>query len=243
MKLSGEIEVTHLLSTTALEILSYSNPIKEHIRDTMRTQIDWTAPGSVNRIQPESLEGVIAGAESEVHNGFQRLIAQTLVALWGTLEVMTEDLFVAWLDAHPDFLEKDVFQRIRVPLSDFIRSDRQQQLSSIYHLLRASLGEKQGINYFEAPLSHIGLSGPVDDEISRNLTELHALRNLIVHQGMIVDARFRQTEFGKAFSLGERVHIVERQFNAYQGSVLAYQDTVLKRLIGTKGAATPLLKS
>ena len=84
----NEVFQTYVLNTNALEILSYSLPLEKQIRALMRSQIDWTAPGSIHRIQPEQLSILLQGAENEVNGGFQPLKFQLILALWSTLEVL-----------------------------------------------------------------------------------------------------------------------------------------------------------
>jgi hypothetical protein len=152
--------------------------------------------------------------------------------VWGTLEVMTEDLFVAALIARPEFLEQEVFQRIPIPLSDFLKSDREQQLRILYRLFNASSSEKAGVNRFESPLNAVGLSGAVDKELSLNLMDLQELRNLIVHQSGIADSRFCQSQYGRSrfHKVGDEIPFGEPYFRLYCGSVLTYQRTVLERV-------------
>ena len=133
------IEATHILSTTALEVFSYSQPIEDEIRRVMHSQIDWTAPGSIHRIRPDEIDGVMEGARHEVADGFQRLNSQALVALWGGLEVLIEDLFVAWIADHPECLAQEAFQKLRVSLAEFMRTDEEGRRRSLYQLYVASL--------------------------------------------------------------------------------------------------------
>jgi len=226
------VEVTHILSTTALEILSYAEPLKEDIRKLMRTQIDWTAPGSVHRIQPDELDGVLEGAGNEVTDGFQRLKSQALVALWGGLEVLTEDLFVAWIAEFPKSLDHQAFQTLRVSFADFIRLDEESRIRSLYQTYVGSLpgARGMGVTRFEATIQPLGLSGPVDPDVARAIYELHLLRNLIVHQAGRADLKFRQTEFGAGYPLGEKVYLHDIQFRNYVAAVSAYGHTVLDRV-------------
>jgi hypothetical protein len=226
------VEVTHILSTTALEILGYAEPLKEDIRNLMRTEIDWTAPGSVHRIQPDELDGVLEGAGNEVTDGFQRLKSQALVSLWGGLEVLTEDLFVAWVAEFPQSLEHEVFQKLRVPFADFIRLDEESRIRTLYQTYVGSLpgARGMGVSRFEATMQPLGLSGHVDPDVARAIYELHLLRNLIVHQAGRADLKFRQTEFGAACPLGERVDLHDRQFRNYVAAVSDYGHTLLQRV-------------
>ena len=198
----------------------------------MQSRIDWTAPGSLHRIRPDELDGILEGAGNEVANGFQRLKSQALVALWGGLEVLTEDLFVAWVAEFPKCLEHEVFQKLRVPLADFIRLDEESRIRSLYHVYLGSLPgvRAMGVSRFEATIQPLGLSGPVEEDVARAIYELHLLRNLIVHQAARADLRFHQTEFGESCPLGENVYLHDVQFRNYVAAVSAYGHAVLDRV-------------
>ena len=221
-----------MLGTTALEILSYAEPLSEEIRKLMRTQIDWNAPGSVHRIQPDELDRVLEGAGNEVADGFQRLKSQALVALWGGLEVLTEELFVAWVGEFPKSLDHEVFQKLRVPFTDFIRLDEESRVRSLYQIYVGSLpgARGMGVSRFEATIQPLGLSGHVDPDVARAIYELHLVRNLIVHQAGRVDLKFHQTEFGASYPLGEKVYLHDIQFRNYVAAVSAYGHAVLDRV-------------
>ena len=131
----GGIEANYITNNTALEILSYAHPLQDDIENLMRKQIDWNAPGSVHRIQPDELDGVLGCAELEVKEGFQRLKAQMLIGLWTGLEIMIEDLFVAWMLDFPDRLNDKIFQRIKIPLAEFCTLDGESRIRKLYESL------------------------------------------------------------------------------------------------------------
>lgn len=226
------IEMTHILSTTALEVFSYSQSIEAEIRAVMDSQIDWTAPGSIHRVPPEEIDGVMEGARKEVADGFQRLNSQTLVALWGGLEVLVEDLFVAWIGEHPECLNQEVFQKLKVSLADFMRMDEDGRRRSLYQICVASLASARslGVTRFEAVLHCLGLSGSVEAEVAEALYELHITRNLLVHQGGRVDTKFRQSDLGSGFQLGDKIYLYGIQFRNYKAAVFAYATLLRERV-------------
>lgn len=225
---------THTLSTTALEILSYRQPIEEEIRALMQSQIDWTAPGSVHRVHPDELATILDGAGREVAAGFQTQKSQAIVALWSGLEVLLEDLFVAWVSDFPSHLDNEILQKVKITLSEFIRLDEESRIRSLYHAYLSSLPGARGlgVNRFEAALQPFGLSGSVDPEVGKAIYELQLLRNLIAHQAGRADAKFCATGFGSAYTLGEKVYLHDVQFRAYAAAVINYCHTLLTRVEG-----------
>lgn len=233
------IEVTHTLSTTALEVFSYSQPIEDEIRRLMHSHIDWSAPGSVHRIHPDEIDGVMEGARHEVADGFQRLNSQALVALWGGLEVLVEDLFVAWIAEHPESLNQETFQKLKVPLADFLRSDEEGRRRSLYQSYVATLsaGRGLGVTRFESILLPLGLAGTVEADVAEALYELHITRNLLVHQGGRVDARFRQSDLGSRYEVGDKIYLYATQFRNYMASVFAYAHLLGERVRNSQTVA------
>jgi hypothetical protein len=228
----GEIQVNYILSTTTLEVLSYAQPLHNELKDLMYSQIDWSAPGAVNRIQPDELECVFEGAKNAVFSGFQLLSAQALVALWTELEVMIQDLFVAWLLDFPECLDHKIFQKLSIPFSVYHRLDEESRIQALYKIFVAHAPDtkSQGINRFEAILMPLGISGVVDGEIKRAIYELHLLRNLIAHQRGQVDLKFIETDFGKSYKLGDKVYIYDRQFRNYCAATMEYAYAILDRI-------------
>ncbi len=229
--LSGLLEV-HALGTTALEILGYAQPIEEKLGSLMRSQIDWSAPGSVHRIPPEQLPAVLVGAARETAAGFQIQKSQTIVALWSGLEVLIEDLFVAWISEFPSHLVDEHLQKTKVSLAEFILLDEENRIRALYQACVGSLPgtRASGVTRFESLLAPLKLAGPVDAQVSEAIFELHLLRNLIAHQAGRADAKFRKTDFGSTYALGEKVYLHDVQFRNYAAAVINYGHTLLLRV-------------
>jgi hypothetical protein len=231
-----EVQKIHILSTTALEVLSYSDELREKLMQTMVAQVDWSAPGSLHRQRPEQLGGVIEGAGDVVMDGFTRLNAQTLVAYWSGLEALVEDIFVAWLQEHPEQLNSDQFSKVKVKLAEFMSLNQEEQLRLLLQNLEINLSGKQGVSRFEALLDTIGLSGSVDEEIRVHLYELNHIRHVIVHRASVPDRKFLQAmnELPRGLRLkeGEKtLRITEPAFRAYQGVVFRYAQTLKSRVL------------
>ena len=222
---------SHLLSTTALEILSYSEPIASDIQETMRTQIDWAAPGSARRVPPESLGHVIDGARAEVQDGFQRLQFQTLMSMWGALEVLVEDLFVARISERPGLLDRGEFQKLRIPFAEFLALDEESRLRRLYQLFLANLStdNRIGVQRFEYVLKCLDLPGSVDPDVAEAIFEMHQLRNLYAHQAGRADARFCAGRLGGGYQIGKLVFVHEITFRNCCSAAIQFATQVLQR--------------
>lgn len=231
----GGIEVNYTVSNTALEILSYAHPLENKIAALMRNQINWDAPGSVHRIQPDELEGVFDCAKSEVHAGFQTLKAQTIIALWTGLEIMIEDLFVAWMFDFPSCLHDKKFQNIKIPLAEFCTLETEPLIRKLYESYIKDSSKPIGIGRFELVLKALGVKEVENaPEISKSIYELNLLRNLFAHQGGRVDVKFHQTEIGQAYKLGDIFYLYDNQFRGYCSHAIQYVESILSRIENTE---------
>jgi len=227
----GGIEANYITNSTALEILSYAHPLQDEIENLMREQIDWTAPGSVHRIQPDELDGVLGCAEFEVNKGFQKLKAQTLIGLWTGLEIMIEDLFVAWMLDYPNHLNDKIFQKINIPLAEFCTLDEESRIRKLYESFIKDLSKPIGIGRFESVLKALGLSETdTEPNVSKSIYELNLLRNLFAHQGGRVDRKFKNTELGQEWEIGGIYYIHDIPFRGYCGNTIKYVETILERI-------------
>jgi len=66
-----------------------------------------------------------------------------------------------------------------------------------------------------------------EPDISKSIYELNHLRNLFAHQGGRVDRKFKNTELGKAWKLGEIYIIHDIPFRGYCCNTIMYVETIL----------------
>ena len=163
-------------------------------------------------------------AEKEVDEGFPLLHAHTLVGLWGALEVAIDDLLVGILANEPTLLQNDSFGKIRVPLADFqvLETDERMRLL-IRELGRTpGAGRRQGVDQFEALLSHFALSGDVERQVKQDILEINHVRNVIVHRGSLADRRLTQCCPWMDLRIGDKVLVTPVGFRRYSQALESY---------------------
>jgi hypothetical protein len=146
-------------------------------------------------------------AASQKKAGFPVLYSHAVVAIWSAIETFSEDLVVYSLLYDKNYLQKDVFRKIRILFVEYESLEKEDRMRYIVSELgRQSSAElKQGINRFEPLLDSVSLNGTISEEMRKACYELWAVRNLIVHRSGIVDRRFVQlcpwlrTKVGRKF--------------------------------------------
>lgn len=113
-------------------------------------------------------------AQAEIDKGFPLLHAHTVVGVWGALEATVIDFLVTWITNEPDALQEEAFAKIKIPLAEFECLDKDDRMRVLVNELERSLRSqfKAGVSRFEALLSVIGLSGPINEEVRKTLYEM-----------------------------------------------------------------------
>jgi hypothetical protein len=185
-----------------------------------------------NEEEETFLRGIASFVEREVNSGFPLLIQHTLVALWGALDALTQDIAVAWLVNEPRVLsDASPFAKIKIPLLDFRqRSELQQAQYLVRELQRAQSADlKQGIGKFEIVLDAVGLSGSIPPGSRRSLLELSQTRHLLVHRGGIADDRFASACPWVGTGIGEKLTLDMQKYSEFFGAVHDYVYSLASR--------------
>jgi hypothetical protein len=163
-------------------------------------------------------------AESEVSTGFPLFHEQAIMSLWGWTENLFKAFVARLLEQVPGTFQVPEVSKLRVNLGEYQSLSTEERLLYVTDLLERELNAplKQGINRFECLLEPFQLSGEVDPEVSRDLYELHHVRNLLAHRGGFVDRRFKQACPWINKELGERLSIDHAQYARYFLSVVKY---------------------
>jgi hypothetical protein len=183
---------------------------------------------------PERLARVqrmAALAASEIERDFPFLFGHGVIGLWGALESLIEDVFVAWIDQHPEVLAAPAIAKIRIPLAEYEMLDRQDRcrliVAELQRDLRADL--KSGATKFETLLKVINLDGPVDSGVRSALFEAQQLRNVLAHRGGIADRKFVAACPHSKYKIGDVIGIGSEDFGRIIDALIAYGMTVYNR--------------
>ena len=228
----NEVLAAQLLSTTAVEVLSYSGEIKTVLKRLMQDKIDWSAPGSVHRVPPEKLERIIELAQKDVETGFPVTTNQTIVSMWAGLEFLVQEVMFATLLAYPQKVNQIAGGNIKIKASELVLSDYEERLRVLVAKIEQSLEgeENQGVQRFETLLKTVGLSGPLDIEVRQLLNEIKEIRNAIVHRAGTVDKRLGDSTPHSGLEIGSPIRISAVTFRQYTAAVMAYAHAVRDRV-------------
>ena len=139
----------------------------------------------------DRVRAVESRALAEVAADFPLPHSAGTVLPWGALEAATRDFVVRWLYRFPASRQTENIARIRVPVGEYERLDGEDRVRYLLGMIERVLGAglKPGIGRFECLLKPLGIAPADDNEIRRDLYELAAIRNAIVHRANLVDSR------------------------------------------------------
>ncbi len=171
-------------------------------------------------------------AYREVNDGFPLLHAQTTIALWSALEAAIRLFIVRWLQNHKQAMEIGEIQKLRVKIGEYERLEGEDRFSYILDRLEQELSGplKTGITRFESLLEPFGLSGPVDEDVRRNLFELNQIRNILVHRSGFADRRFVDSCPWMKLRVGDPVKVSQEMTSYYFQSVMDYTLELIMRI-------------
>ena len=126
-------------------------------------------------------------ARQEIEKEFPLLNAHALVTIWSAMEALFEDVLVAHIIHRPEILKEEAFQKTRIPLATYEQLNQEDKARLLVYELQRALSSEQrlGLDCFEALLKVVGLSGRMEDGISRDIYELQQLRHTIVHRASL----------------------------------------------------------
>lgn len=187
-------------------------------------------------------------AKEEVAADFPILHSAAAVLMWGALEAAFRDFLVRWLTRHPAYLLVPELKNIRVRVAEyesFVGEDRTRFLVGILEReLAATL--KPGAGRFECLLRPFGIAPQVSDEIRRDLSELAAVRNVIVHRAGTADSRLLELCPWLKLKHGDSVTVsrtaLERYVQAashYAAAIVESAETILRSISQGSSAAQP----
>jgi len=226
------------LTVHGIQILTTHDKLIEALvkyDDVVGGQNPTEAPSESGEASPdariEAAREEAAFARREAESDFHRLRAHTLLDLWGALEVLVEDIVVAWLGNVPELLDSEEVARVRVPLGEFQRLDDEERLRFLARELRDKRTNlKAGSTRFEMMLAVVGLDGKVEEPLRRDLFEANQVRNVIAHRGGIADRQLLKACPWMSLRPGQPVPLGRAESNRYEMAVLNYVMTVLNRI-------------
>jgi hypothetical protein len=168
-------------------------------------------------------------ARDQVAKDFPLLNGLALVGTWGALEAFIEDLAAGWIGRYPEILEEDSFARIKIPFVRFNALDDDERRTFLVREISGA-NRQSGISGFEDLLGKIGLGGKVEDEIRKDIFEMHQIRNLIVHRASVADRKFVEDCPWLNCRIGEDIAVTSARLRDFQVSVIRYLRIIQERM-------------
>ncbi len=174
-----------------------------------------------------------AWVERELQADFPLLHSHAVVALWSALEVLCEDLAVAWLQNRPDAWKAPEIAKLRIALGEYEALSAPERSRYVVHELgRARQSAfKTGVGAFDPVLQPFALAPPVGAGLRRALHELHQVRNVVVHCGGRADQRLATECPWLALRLGDAVNVTHRLYGWYHGAAYRYAERIFNQVL------------
>ena len=177
----------------------------------------------------------IALAEDEA--GHPLLHAQSVVLLWGGLEALLLDFLGAWLLNIPETRALEPVKSLKINLGEYESLPQEDRATYLLERLEDKVGSRRagGVERFEVLFRVFGLTSKLDGQLVRDLLELSAVRNLLVHRRGVIDARFKNQCPWTEWSLGSQLVVSHEAYHRYLDSVELYVFEVTQRLLVQHG--------
>jgi hypothetical protein len=182
-------------------------------------------PESVEKMQ--ELEDLAA---DEVAADLPLLHSAASVLIWGALEAAFHDFLVRWLFAYPAARLVPEFTNIRVRITEYESFEGEDKMRYLAGILERELAAalKPGAGRFECLLKPFGIRPQVAEDQRRDLSELAAVRNVIVHRAGIADARLLQLCPWLKLKVGDPVVVGRETFLRYVDAASSYAASLIE---------------
>jgi hypothetical protein len=177
-------------------------------------------------------------ARIEIGHGYPHLYAQALLSLNSALDAMVEDLSNTWRGFRVKPAVEHLMARASEEVPDALTSLSPEAVSAITEVLTTTVAEKalgkaerlhgSGVDRYERVLVQLGLAAPADrplpSDLVEALTEISAIRNVLVHRAGRIDLR----ALGEAptlhprYKLGNLVRLLRSDYQRYSAAIRCY---------------------
>jgi len=174
-------------------------------------------------------------AQAELANGSPHTNAQALISMNSALDAMVEDLVKHWRRFHVERIADHVLAKGRDKAGDAIDKLDATTLAAVEDVVRrqaermvpkALKPRGSGIARYEKPLKRVGWGAPEDRPVPADLdaalTELGALRDVLIHRaGRVDDAALKQAPT-LPYQAGQLVRISREDYRKYSAAIRCY---------------------
>lgn len=211
-----------------LQLVGVTGHALRHMEGAARlSEVLKRSPDVVDRIRDiETL------ALAEIKSDMPLLHGAAVVLIWGSLEAAIRDFLVRWMARNPSARLVPELRNVRVRVAEYESFDGEDRMRYLVSVLERELGAslKPGAGRFDCLLQVFGFRPQISDEQRRNLNELAAVRNVIVHRAGIADDRLLTLCPWLPAKVGDVVLVDGAAFGRYVHAASEYAAEILHAL-------------
>jgi hypothetical protein len=232
-KFSDDIEELHRLQRLCVAGVGALRAMPGVVRTLINSPEDDAA---TNEQRLESAKKAADLATRECDKDFPLLRALVAVAVWSHLEGHFKSL-LAYCVQHELPKNHKLLSKIKVKVSEWVQLDDDDKPAFLLSKIEQTLSspQKAGVGRFESVLEACGLSGSVPPNLRRDVLELSAIRNSLVHCNRIADRRLVKQCPWLEISAGQPLHITQPMLDRYFSAAIGYVCVVHARIADRYG--------
>lgn len=185
-------------------------------------------------------------AKKEAAEGFPNINAHHTANLWNMLDVTLSDMLALIFVCKPEALGLPALKKVSFSVAEYEGLSKPQRMKiTVAELKRelirkGSIKLKNGVEVYEQIYRDMGIS---DDPLKNDrkiLSELRAVRNVIVHNMAIADDRFVEQCPWLQITRGQEIKVTDSQYATYFQSASLYLISTFSRLMAKFPDAAPI---
>jgi hypothetical protein len=191
-------------------------------------------------------------ARAEIEAGHPHHNVQALLAINSALDSLVEELAPALRAMRIDWLIDNAFERADAELPEAVAQVSPEMRRAIVEAARSVVDGQvpepkqlrgEGADRYEAVLAHEGLGAaadrPIPENLADTLTELSAIRDVLVHRAGRIDERALKAapSLRGRYRDGELIRVTREDYRIYSAAVRCYAMEVLYRPLRSSPAA------
>jgi hypothetical protein len=178
-------------------------------------------------------------ASAELANDSPHGNAQALISMNSALDAMVEELVKVWREVHVDHLTREFVKKAMEAEPTAIAQLRPHGRDALDRTIHAEIDRRvpkalrpkgSGIERYEKPLRRLGWAAPPDRPIPTDLdaalTELGALRDVLVHRAGRLDEKALEQAPTLRYRVGQLVRVSRNDYRTYSAAIRCYAHEV-----------------
>lgn len=182
----------------------------------------------------------VESARIEIEHGHPHLNAQALLSLVSALDAMVEDLARSWRGFRVKPVVDDLVNRAKEQVPEAVEALKPEATNALVEVVaddvaRRALGRAErlrgcGPDRYERVLAEVGFDAPGDRPLSDGLvtalTEVSALRDVLMHRAGRVDLRAMREAPTLPYQRGQLVRVSRDDYRRYSSAIRCYASEI-----------------